>query len=102
MLSETTMFGDASMDFFRSAGRRRRDCPQMYLKTAIRLACFIAFYVLLIFMAQTCWQALPPAIVPGLTTFTALLTEEIMRANAAKDTGDQLCKTNLKPTGSTS
>src|ERR1051325_4109005 len=55
-------------EFFLSTGRRRRDCPQMYLKTAILLACFIASYVLLSFMAQTWWQALPLAIVLGLTT----------------------------------
>lgn len=57
-------------EYFRSTGRRRRDCPQMYLKTAILLACFIASYVLLVFMAQTWWQALPLAIVLGLTTAT--------------------------------
>src|SRR5581483_3711292 len=55
-------------EYFRSTGRRRRDCPQMYLKTAILLACFIVSYGLLVFMAQTWWQALPLAIVLGLTT----------------------------------
>jgi linoleoyl-CoA desaturase len=55
-------------EFFRSTGRRRRDCPQMYLKTAILLACFIASYVMLVFMAQFWWQALLLAIVLGLTT----------------------------------
>jgi linoleoyl-CoA desaturase len=55
-------------EFFRSTGRRQRDCPQMYLKTAILLACFSASYVLLVFMAQTLWQALPLAVLLGLTT----------------------------------
>jgi linoleoyl-CoA desaturase len=55
-------------EFFQSTGRRQRDCPQMYLKTAILLACFTASYVLLVFVAQTWWQALPLAVLLGLTT----------------------------------
>src|SRR5688572_16468390 len=55
-------------EFFRSTGRRQRDCPQMYLKTAILIASFIASYALLVFVAQTWWQALPLAIVLGLLT----------------------------------
>jgi len=49
-------------EYFQSTGRRQRDCPQMFLKTAIILACFAASYVLLVFVAQTWWQALPLAI----------------------------------------
>ena len=55
-------------EFFRSSGRRQRDCPQMYLKTAILLASFAASYVLLVFMAQAWWQALPLAALLGLIT----------------------------------
>jgi linoleoyl-CoA desaturase len=54
--------------FFQSTGRRQRDCPQMYVKTAILIASFIASYALLVFAAQTWWQALPLAIVLGLLT----------------------------------
>ena len=53
-------------EYFRTTGRRQRDCPQMYLKTAIILACFAASYVLLVFVAQAWWQALPLAILLGL------------------------------------
>jgi len=55
-------------EFFQSTGRQERDCPQMYLKTAILLACFAAAYVLLAFVAQTWWQALPLAVLLGLAT----------------------------------
>src|SRR5437899_4349776 len=52
--------------YFRSTGRRQRDCWQMYLKTAILLAVFAASYVLLVFVAQTWWQAWPLTILLGL------------------------------------
>jgi len=55
-------------EYFLRTGRRQRDCPQMYLKTAILLACFAASYVLLVFVAWTWWQALPLAVLLGLTT----------------------------------
>ena len=55
-------------EFFRSTGRRQRDCPQMYLKTAILLTSFVASYALLVFAAQSWWQALPLAVWLGLTT----------------------------------
>jgi linoleoyl-CoA desaturase len=55
-------------EFFRRTGRRQRDCPQMYLKTAILLACFVASYLLLVFVASTWWQALPLAVLLGLAT----------------------------------
>ena len=54
-------------EYFRSTGRRQRDCWQMYLKTAILLVCLAASYVLLVFVAQTWWQALPLAILLGLS-----------------------------------
>ena len=40
-------------EFFERTGRRRRDVPQMYLKTAILLASFAALYALLVFVAHT-------------------------------------------------
>ena len=55
-------------EFFQSTGRRQRDCPQMYVKTAILLVLFAAFYAVLVFVAQTWWQALPLAILLGLVT----------------------------------
>jgi linoleoyl-CoA desaturase len=54
--------------FFRTSGRRQRDCLQMYLKTAILLVAFAASYVLLVFFAQTWWLALLLAVLLGLAT----------------------------------
>jgi linoleoyl-CoA desaturase len=55
-------------EYFRTTGRPERDCWQMYAKTAILLACFAAAFVLLVFVAQVWWQALPLAILLGLVT----------------------------------
>src|SRR5262249_49952199 len=52
--------------YFSGAGRRPRDCPQMYRKTVILFAWFIAAYVLLVGIAITWWQALPLMIALGL------------------------------------
>lgn len=49
-------------------GRRERDCPRMYLKTAVLFAALIGIYVLLVFYAATWWQATPLAILLGLAT----------------------------------
>jgi linoleoyl-CoA desaturase len=49
-------------DYFRRTGARRRDCPRMYLKTAIVLAWFALSYALLVFAAATWWLAAPLAI----------------------------------------
>ncbi len=57
-------------EYFRRTGRRRRDCPQMYLKTAIILAAFAGLYLLLVFVAATWWQALPLAVLMGLSMAT--------------------------------
>src|SRR5438132_6706083 len=38
-------------EYFRTTGRQRRDCWQMYLKTGILLACFAAAYLRLVFVA---------------------------------------------------
>jgi len=54
--------------FIRSTGRRERDCPQMYLKTLVILSFFAATYFLLVFVAETWWQALPLSILLGLAT----------------------------------
>ena len=48
--------------YFRATGKPDRDCWQMYLKTAIILAWCAASYWLLVFVAQTWWQAVPPAL----------------------------------------
>jgi linoleoyl-CoA desaturase len=53
-------------EFFEQTGRRQRDCPQMYLKTAIILLSFVGLYVALVFVAVTWWQALGLAILLGL------------------------------------
>ena len=55
-------------EYFRTTGRPERGCWQMYLKTAILLSCFVAAFVLLVFVAQAWWQALPLAILLGLVT----------------------------------
>lgn len=55
-------------EFFQRTGRRQRDCPQMYVKTAILLVLFTVCYGSLVFVAQTWWQALPLAIMLGLVT----------------------------------
>lgn len=52
--------------YFNVAGRRRRDCPEMYLKTGVILAYFVAVYVLLVFVATTWWMVVPLAALMGL------------------------------------
>src|SRR6202162_3711225 len=54
-------------EHFRTTGRRQRDCWQMYVKTAILVAAFAGSYGLLVFGARTWWQALPLAILLGLS-----------------------------------
>jgi linoleoyl-CoA desaturase len=54
-------------NYFHNSGRRRRDCPSMYLKTAIILTSFGAFYWLLVFAADAWWQAVPLAVLLGLS-----------------------------------
>ena len=53
-------------DYFNTTGRRQRDCPKMYLKTAIIAVWVVASYALLMFVATTWWQALPLAMSLGL------------------------------------
>lgn len=54
-------------EYFRSTGRRQRDCPQMYLKTAVVLAWFAASYMGLVFFAAAWWQGLILAASLGLS-----------------------------------
>ncbi len=53
-------------EYFKRTGRQPRDCPQMYLKTAIILGWLAASYTLLLISAGTWWLALPLAISLGL------------------------------------
>jgi linoleoyl-CoA desaturase len=54
-------------DYFHLSGRRQRDCPEMYLKTAIILLAFFGAYIGLVFFAATWWQGLGLAILLGLS-----------------------------------
>src|SRR4029079_17183518 len=49
-------------DYFRRTGRRERDQPAMYLKTATIMAWLGGSWALLVFAAQSWWQALPLAV----------------------------------------
>src|SRR5437879_2443632 len=49
-------------EYFRSTGRPQRDCFPMYLKTAVVFSWFAISYGLLVFWAETWWQALPLAV----------------------------------------
>ena len=53
-------------EYFRTTGRRQRDCWQMYVKTAILLLGFAGSYLLLVFVAETWWQGFVLAILLGL------------------------------------
>jgi linoleoyl-CoA desaturase len=37
-------------DFFKTTGRKKRDCPQMYLKTAIIFVSLVVSYLSLVFL----------------------------------------------------
>jgi linoleoyl-CoA desaturase len=54
-------------EYFQQTGRRQRDCPQMYLKTAIILLAFVGLYSALVFVSLTWWQALLLATLLGLS-----------------------------------
>jgi len=53
--------------YFERTGRRRRDCPQMYFKTATILAWFISAYLLLLFAVTSWWIVAPLAVVLGVS-----------------------------------
>ncbi len=52
-------------EYFRTTGRRQRDCWQMYLKAAIVMASLAISYLLLVFAAHAWWQSVPLAVVVG-------------------------------------
>ena len=52
--------------YFARTGRPRRDCPQMYFKTASILAWFVGAYLLLLFVASSWWAVVPLAVILGL------------------------------------
>ena len=54
-------------DYFQRTGKGTRDCWQMYLKSGIILISCAASYVLLVFVAKTWWQAIPLALVLGVS-----------------------------------
>lgn len=51
---------------FEETGRRKRDCWQMYLKTAILLTAFFGTYITLLAVAPAWYVAIPLSIVIGL------------------------------------
>lgn len=53
--------------YFAQTGRPRRDCPQMYFKTASILAWFISAYSLLLFFVHSWWLIVPLAMILGLS-----------------------------------
>lgn len=53
--------------YFADTGRRRRDCPPMYRKSAVVLGSLGAAYLLLMFAPIAWWLALPLTVVLGLT-----------------------------------
>lgn len=52
--------------YFNFTGLKKRDCPQMYIKTAILLAWLATSYALLVFLPAPWWVALILAIMVGL------------------------------------
>src|SRR3954466_13648572 len=53
-------------NYFEQTGRPKRDCPQMYFKTAVIMTWFVGAWVLLMFFAAGWWTIVPLAIVMGL------------------------------------
>jgi linoleoyl-CoA desaturase len=53
--------------YFQSTGKRRRDCPRMYLKTALIFGWAAASYALLVFVAGAWWLALLLAVSLGVS-----------------------------------
>ena len=53
--------------YFEKTGKRRRDCPQMYFKTASILAWFFGAYFLLLFAVHAWWLILPLAVILGMS-----------------------------------
>lgn len=53
-------------EYFQLPGRAQRDCPLMYLKTAVVLTIFFAAYLLLLFVAGSAWMVIGLAVLLGL------------------------------------
>jgi linoleoyl-CoA desaturase len=54
--------------YFTETGLSRRDCPAMYLKTAIVLAVFAASYLALLLVVTHWWAVVPLAMLLGVAT----------------------------------
>jgi linoleoyl-CoA desaturase len=52
--------------YFERTGRPRRDCPQMYFKTATILAWLVGAYLLLLFVATSWYTVLPLGVILGV------------------------------------
>jgi linoleoyl-CoA desaturase len=52
--------------YFEHTGKPRRDCPQMYFKTASILAWFFTAYFLLLFAVHSWWLIVPLAMILGV------------------------------------
>jgi linoleoyl-CoA desaturase len=55
-------------EYFHTTGKRERDCPGMYFKTATILTGYAVSYSLLVFVVQSWWLAVPLAIALALAT----------------------------------
>jgi linoleoyl-CoA desaturase len=53
--------------YFEKTGHSRRDCPQMYFKTATILVWLVTAYVLLLFVVTSWWLVVPLAVILGLS-----------------------------------
>lgn len=58
-------------EYFDRTGRKRRDCPQMYAKSAIILTVCVAAYVMLVALAGVWWMAILLAVLLGLALAAA-------------------------------
>lgn len=54
--------------FIRERKVRKRDCPHMYLKTAVVLAVFVSSYIALVFVVRSVWQSVLPTLLLALAT----------------------------------
>jgi linoleoyl-CoA desaturase len=52
--------------YFATTGKRKRDAPAMYLKTAVMMAWLFGSYLALLFLVSTRWQAVACAVSLGL------------------------------------
>src|SRR3954468_2439581 len=52
--------------YFAETGRKPRDCPKMYFKTATIMLWFVGTYIALVFGGFSAWAVIPLAILMGL------------------------------------